>query len=114
VEPAPLGVKHARRSAKKAETEGRVPLATKAGHTAIGVGAKAKAIKEIDSKESDNEGGQAQTGADHAGKTAKKAKDQEAGINAHEGGAQDRQGNVRDDASATTATMAMAPGQCPQ
>jgi hypothetical protein len=34
-EPAPLGVKRAQRSAKKAETEGRAPLATKAGRTAV-------------------------------------------------------------------------------
>ncbi len=50
-EPALLGVERARRSAKKAETKGRVPSAEKAGRTAIGAGAKAKAIKEIDSEE---------------------------------------------------------------
>jgi hypothetical protein len=43
-EPALLGVEHARRSAKKAETEGRAPLAEKAGRTAVGAGAEAKAI----------------------------------------------------------------------
>jgi hypothetical protein len=43
VEPAPLGVKHAQRSAKKVETKGRVPLAAKAGHTAVWAGAEAKA-----------------------------------------------------------------------
>jgi hypothetical protein len=86
VEPAPLGVKRARRSGKKAETKGLAPLATKAGRTAIGVGAEAKAIKEIDSEELGEEGAQAQMGANHAGKTAKKAEDQEAGIDAREGG----------------------------
>ncbi len=34
-EPALLGVKRAQRSAKKAETKGRAPLAVKAGHTAV-------------------------------------------------------------------------------
>ncbi len=48
-EPAPLGVKCAQRSAKKAETKGRTPLAAKAGHTAVWAGAEAKAIKEINS-----------------------------------------------------------------
>ena len=48
-EPTPLGVKRAKRSAKKAETKGRTPLAAKAGHTAVWAGAEAKAIKEIDS-----------------------------------------------------------------
>ena len=70
-EPAPLGVKHAQRLAKKAETKGRAPLAAKAGHTAVWAGAKAEAIKEINSEESDNEGAQARTGADHSGKTQK-------------------------------------------
>jgi hypothetical protein len=51
---------------------------------AIWVGAEAKAVEKIDSEESDDEGAQARTGADHAGKTKKKAKDQEAGIDAHE------------------------------
>ncbi len=55
-EPAPLGVELAQRSAKKAETKGRAPSAVKAGHTAIWAGAEAKAIKEIDSEESDNKG----------------------------------------------------------
>jgi hypothetical protein len=50
-EPALLGVEHAQRSAKKAETEGRAPSAAKAGRTAIGAGAESKAIKEIDSEE---------------------------------------------------------------
>jgi hypothetical protein len=50
-EPAPLGVERAQRSAKKAETKGRAPLATKAGRTAVGAGAEAKAIEEIDSEE---------------------------------------------------------------
>ncbi len=50
-EPAPLGVERAQRSAKKAETEGRAPLAAKAGRTAVGAGAEAKEIEEIDSEE---------------------------------------------------------------
>ncbi len=50
-EPALLGVKRAQRSAKKAETKGWVPSAKKAGRMAIGLGAEAKAIKEIDSEE---------------------------------------------------------------
>ncbi len=71
MEPAPLGVERAQMSTKKAETKGRAPSAAKAGHTAIGAGAEAKAIKEIDSEESDNEGAQARTGADCSGKTQK-------------------------------------------
>ncbi len=39
-QPAPLGVKRAQRSAKKAETKGRMPLVAKAGHTAVWVGAE--------------------------------------------------------------------------
>jgi hypothetical protein len=70
-EPAPLGVERAQRLAKKAETKGRAPSAAKASRTAVGVGAKAEAIKEIDSEESDNEGAQARTGADCSGKTQK-------------------------------------------
>ncbi len=50
-EPAPLGVERAQRLAKKAETEGRAPLAAKAGRTAVRAGAKAKEIKEINSEE---------------------------------------------------------------
>jgi hypothetical protein len=50
-EPALLGVERAQRSAKKAETEGRAPSAVKAGRTAVGAGAKAKAIEEINSEE---------------------------------------------------------------
>ncbi len=50
-EPALLGVERARRSAKKAETKGLAPLAEKAGRMAIGAGAEAKAVKEIDSEE---------------------------------------------------------------
>jgi hypothetical protein len=50
-EPALLGVEHARRLAKKAETKGRLPSAKKAGCTAVGAGAEAKAIKEIDLEE---------------------------------------------------------------
>jgi hypothetical protein len=72
VEPAPLGVEHAQRSAKKAETKGRVLSAAKAGHTAVWAGAEAEAIKEIDSEESDYKGAQAWMGANCAGKTPKK------------------------------------------
>ncbi len=71
-EPAPLGVERAQRLAKKAETEGRVPLAAKAGRTAIGAGAEAKAVKKIDSEESDDKRAQALKGADHAGKPPKR------------------------------------------
>jgi hypothetical protein len=71
-ERAPLGVERTQRLAKKAETKGRALLAAKAGHTAVWVGAKAKAIKEIDSGELDDEGAQAQMGTDHAGKTPKR------------------------------------------
>ncbi len=71
-EPAPLGVERAQRSAKKAETEGWAPLAAKAGRTAVGAGAKAEAVKKIDSEESDNERAQARKGADRAGKTPKR------------------------------------------
>jgi hypothetical protein len=70
-EPAPLGVKRAQRLAKKAKTKGRAPSAAMAGHTAIWAGAKAKAIEEIDSEESDNKGAQARMGPDHARKTLK-------------------------------------------
>ncbi len=83
-QPAPLGVKHAQRSAKKAETKGRTPLAAKAGHMAVWAGAEAEAVEKIDSEESDNEGAQARKGANHAGKTPKKAKDQEVGVDARE------------------------------
>ncbi len=71
-QPAPLGVKRAQRSAKKAETEGRTPLAAKAGHTAVWAGAEAEAVEKIDSEESDDKGAQAQKGADRAGKTRKR------------------------------------------
>ncbi len=71
-EPASLDVERAQRSAKKAETEGRAPLAAKAGHMAVWVGAKAKAVKKIDSEESDDEGAQARKGANRAGKTPKR------------------------------------------
>ncbi len=47
-EPAPLGVEHAQRSAKKAETKGRAPSAAKAGHMAVWAGAKAEAVEKID------------------------------------------------------------------
>ncbi len=72
MEPAPLGVERTQRSAKKAETKGRAPLAAKAGHTAVWEGAKAEAIKEINLEESDNEGAQARMGADRAGKNPKR------------------------------------------
>ena len=55
-EPPPLGVERAQRSAKKAETKGRMPLAAKAGHMAVWAGAEAEAVEKIDSEESDNEG----------------------------------------------------------
>ncbi len=71
-EPARLGVERAKRSAKKAETKGRAPLAAKAGRTAVGAGAEAKAVKKIDSEESDDKGAQARKGADCAGKTPKR------------------------------------------
>ncbi len=70
--PAPLGVKHAQRLAKKVETHRRALSAAKAGHTAVWAGAEAKAIKEIDSEESDNKGAQARMGTDCAGKTPKR------------------------------------------
>ncbi len=44
-QPAPLGVKSAQRSAKKAETKGRMLLVAKAGHTAVWVGANMKQKK---------------------------------------------------------------------
>ncbi len=53
---APLGVKRAQRSAKKAETKGRAPSAAKAGHMAVWAGVKAEAVEKIDSEESDNKG----------------------------------------------------------
>jgi hypothetical protein len=84
VEPALLGAEHAQRSAMNAETNGRALSAAKAGRTAIWVGAKAKATKEIDSEELDNKGAQARMSADCAGKTPKKAKDQEAGVDTRE------------------------------
>jgi hypothetical protein len=62
------------RLAKKAETKGQAPPAAKTGHTAIGMGAKAKEIEEINSEESDHEGAQAQAGAKRAGKTTKRPK----------------------------------------
>ncbi len=71
-EPAPLGVERAQRSAKKAENEGRALLAAKAGRTAVGAGAEAKAVKKIDSEESDDERAQARKGADRAGRTPKR------------------------------------------
>jgi hypothetical protein len=72
---------------------GRAPSAAKAGRTAVGAGAKAKAIEEINSEE--------WTTKRRASTPVK-------------GGPQDRQGDVRDDASVTTAMMAMAPRQRPQ
>ncbi len=72
VEPALLGVERAQRSAKKAETKGRAPLAAKAGHTAVWVGAEARAIKEINSEESYDKEAQARIGTDCAGKTPKR------------------------------------------
>jgi hypothetical protein len=92
-EPALLGVERAQRLAKNFETKGQAPLAVKAGCTAVGAGAKAKAIKAINSEEW----------------TTKK----QASTPVKEG-PQDCQGNVCNDASATTAMMAIAPRQCPQ
>jgi hypothetical protein len=69
---------------------GRAPSAAKAGRTAIGAGAKAKAIKEINSEEW----------------TTKRRV-----LTSVKGGPQDRQGNVRNDASATTAMTTTAPRQ---
>ncbi len=83
-----LGKERLRRLAKKAETEGRAPLAAKAGRMAVGAGAEAKVIKEIDSEE---------------WTTKRRA------LTPMKGGPQDCQGDVRNDASATTAMMAMAP-----
>jgi hypothetical protein len=83
-EPAPLGVERAQRSAKKAETEGWAPLAAKVGRTAVRAGAEAKAIKEIDSEE---------------WTTKRQA------LMPVKGGPQDRQGNVRNEDSATPASM---------
>ncbi len=83
-EPAPLGVERAQRWAKKAKTKGRAPLAAMAGHTAVWAGAKAKAIEEIDSEESDDKGAQARMGANRTGKTPKKVEDQEAGVDDRE------------------------------
>ncbi len=57
---------------KKAETKERAPSAATAGHMAVWAGAEAKAIKEINSEELDNEGAQARMGTDRTGKTPKK------------------------------------------
>jgi hypothetical protein len=61
-----------------------MPLAAKTGHMAVWAGAEAKAVEKIDSEESDNKGAQARKGVNCAGKTPKKAKDQEAGVDARE------------------------------
>jgi hypothetical protein len=66
----------------------QAPLVAKAGRTAVGAGAEAKAIKEIDSEE---------------WMTKRRA------LTPVKGGLQDCQGNVCDDASATMAMMATAP-----
>ncbi len=73
-ESVPPVVEHAQRSSKKAETKGQAPPAAEMGHTAVGMGAEAKKIKEIDLEESDNKGAQAQAGAERAGKMAKRPK----------------------------------------
>ncbi len=65
----------------------------KAGRTAVGAGAEAKAIEEIDSEE--------WTTKRRASKPVK-------------GGPQDRQGDVRNDTSAMTAMMATAPRRRPR
>ncbi len=70
-EPPPLGVERAQRSAKRAEIKGRAALAAKAGRTAVGAEAEAKAINEINSEESDDKGAQARMGANCSGKTQK-------------------------------------------
>ncbi len=75
---------------KKAETKGRALLAAKAGCTAVGVGAKAKAIKEINLEESDDEGAQARTDANCAGRTAKRPRTKRRVSTPVKGGAQDR------------------------
>jgi hypothetical protein len=72
---------------------GRAPSATKSGRTAVGAGAEAKAIKEIDLEE---------------WATKRRAS------TSVKGGPQDRHGNVRDDISAMTAMMATAPRQRPR
>jgi hypothetical protein len=69
---------------------GRALLAAKAGRTAVRAGAKAKAIKEINLEE--------WTTKRRASTPVK-------------GGAQDPQGNIRDDARATTAMMTTASRQ---
>jgi hypothetical protein len=73
-EPALPAVECARRSAKKAETKGWAPPAAKTGHTAVGAGAEAKEIKEIDTEELDDKGAQAQASAVCTGKTAERPK----------------------------------------
>jgi hypothetical protein len=72
---------------------GRAPSAAKAGRTAVGAGAEAKEIEEIDSEEW----------------TTKRRVSTPV-----KGGAQDRQGDVRNEASATMGMMATAPRQRPQ
>jgi hypothetical protein len=51
---------------------------------AVWAGAEAVAVEKIDSEESDNKEAQARKGVDRAGKTPKKAKDQEVGVDARE------------------------------
>jgi hypothetical protein len=65
----PVG-ERARRLAKKEETKGWAPPAAEMGHTAVGMGAKAKEIKEIDLEDLDDKEAEAQVGAKRAGKTA--------------------------------------------
>ncbi len=69
---------------------GRAPSATKAGCMAVGAGAEAKAIKEINLEE---------------WTTKRRA------LMPVKGGPQDHQGDIRNDASATLAMIAMAPRQ---
>ncbi len=64
----------AQMSAKKAETKGWAPPASETGHMAVGMGAGAKEVKEIDLEESDDKGAQAQAGAKRTGKMAKSTK----------------------------------------
>jgi hypothetical protein len=74
VESTPPVGERTQRLTKKAESKGWALPAMEMGHTAVGMGAKAKEIKEIDSEESDDEGAQAQAGAKCAGKTEKSPK----------------------------------------
>jgi hypothetical protein len=99
-EPALLGVKRARRSAKKAETEGRAPSAKKAGRTAVRARAKAKAIKEIDLEEWATKGHRPGRAPIVLGRRKKRPRTKRRASTPVKGGPQDHQGNVCNDASA--------------